>query len=153
MMKYQELEPRPGRALERPRRVPRPRARRLRVPAGVNCAANWACALRSRPARPSPLTAGWWRRSCATPAAWSGAGRIRRLLYVGDTAMNDGGAFRSLCDAGDWPGLCFIGRDAPAEPPRAELRDSICTATLSALKGFADTLQRLGSRWTKEPPW
>ena len=29
---------------------------------------------------------------------------IRRLIYVGDTRMNDGTAFRNLCAAGEWPG-------------------------------------------------
>ena len=41
---------------------------------------------------------------------------IERLVYVGDTRMNDGAAFANLCRAGGWPGLAFIGaeRDEPA---------------------------------------
>jgi hypothetical protein len=41
---------------------------------------------------------------------------IERLVYVGDTRMNDGTAFANLCRAGGWPGLAFIGseRDDPA---------------------------------------
>jgi len=41
---------------------------------------------------------------------------IKRLIYVGDTRLNDGAAFVNICRAGDWPGLAFIGaeRDAPA---------------------------------------
>jgi hypothetical protein len=41
---------------------------------------------------------------------------IERLVYVGDTPMNDGTAFTNICLAGDWPGLAFIGadRDDPA---------------------------------------
>lgn len=78
-------------------------------------------------------------------------GRIRRLLYVGDTRMNDGTAFANLCTAGGWPGWCFIGRDAPGEPARAELQPPFCLANRwAALAGFADTLQRLGFELDEE---
>lgn len=42
---------------------------------------------------------------------------IERLVYVGDTPMNDGTAFANICRAGDWSGLAFIGadRDQPAK--------------------------------------
>ncbi|MGD9145013.1 MAG: hypothetical protein PVI80_05575 [Anaerolineae bacterium] len=42
---------------------------------------------------------------------------IERLVYVGDTHLNDGTAFANICQAGDWPGLAFIGaeRDVPAK--------------------------------------
>jgi hypothetical protein len=42
---------------------------------------------------------------------------IERLVYLGDTPMNDGTAFANICRAGDWPGLAFIGadRDQPAK--------------------------------------
>jgi hypothetical protein len=33
---------------------------------------------------------------------------LRRLLYIGDTRMNDGKAFANLCAAGGWRGLAFI---------------------------------------------
>ena len=41
---------------------------------------------------------------------------IERLIYVGDTRLNDGTAFANLCRAGGWPGLAFIAaeRDGPA---------------------------------------
>jgi len=44
-------------------------------------------------------------------------GPIERLLYVGDTRLNDGVAFVNVCRAGGWPGLAFIGaeRDEPAQ--------------------------------------
>jgi hypothetical protein len=50
-------------------------------------------------------------RSLEAPGA-----HISRLIYVGDTRMNDGTAFVNICRAGGWPGLAFIGadRDAPA---------------------------------------
>lgn len=45
---------------------------------------------------------------------------IQRLVYVGDTPMNDGTAFTNISDAGDWPGLAFIGSDRD-EPAGVEL--------------------------------
>ncbi len=47
---------------------------------------------------------------------------IERLVYVGDTRMNDGTAFTNVCDAGGWPGLAFIGaeRDEPARVETVE---------------------------------
>jgi len=42
---------------------------------------------------------------------------IERLIYVGDTRLNDGNAFANICRAGGWPGLAFIAseRDDPAQ--------------------------------------
>ncbi len=41
---------------------------------------------------------------------------LTRLVYIGDTRVNDGTAFSNLCRAGDWPGMAFICAedDAPA---------------------------------------
>jgi hypothetical protein len=36
---------------------------------------------------------------------------VERLVYVGDTRMNDGTAFANLCRAGSWPGLAFIAAE------------------------------------------
>ncbi len=33
---------------------------------------------------------------------------LTRLVYIGDTRVNDGIAFSNLCRAGDWPGMAFI---------------------------------------------
>ncbi|MEE8391924.1 MAG: hypothetical protein V3S14_14160, partial [Anaerolineae bacterium] len=51
---------------------------------------------------------------------------IERLVYVGDTRMNDGTAFVNICRAGDWPGLAFIGaeRDEPARVETVEQGDT-----------------------------
>ncbi len=40
---------------------------------------------------------------------------LQRVIYVGDTRMNDGEAFLNICRAGGWQGMGFIGadRDAP----------------------------------------
>jgi len=40
---------------------------------------------------------------------------IERLVYVGDTRLNDGSAFANLCRAGSWPGLAFIGAEREEE--------------------------------------
>ena len=47
---------------------------------------------------------------------------IARLVYVGDTRLNDGTAFTNLCRAGNWPGLAFIGAERD-EPARVEVSD------------------------------
>jgi hypothetical protein len=36
---------------------------------------------------------------------------LRRLIFIGDTRMNDGTAFANICQAGEWPGLAFIGSE------------------------------------------
>ncbi len=50
--------------------------------------------------------------------------RIKRLVYVGDTRLNDGTAFANICRAGGWPGYAFIAaeRDGPA---RVEISESL----------------------------
>ncbi len=42
---------------------------------------------------------------------------IERVIYLGDTRLNDGTAFTNICRSGGWPGLAFIGaeRDGPPE--------------------------------------
>jgi hypothetical protein len=52
---------------------------------------------------------------------------IERLVYVGDTRMNDGAAFANICHAGGWPGLAFIGseRDEPARVETVEQEDAM----------------------------
>ncbi len=41
---------------------------------------------------------------------------IERLVFIGDTRLNDGTAFENLCEAGGWAGLAFIGSET-ADPP------------------------------------
>jgi hypothetical protein len=38
-------------------------------------------------------------------------GQIERLIFVGDTLLNDSTAFNNICLAGGWPGLAFIGAE------------------------------------------
>jgi hypothetical protein len=55
------------------------------------------------------LRAAWSLESYRTP--------VRRLIFIGDTRMNDSTAFANICQAGRWPGVAFIGDEnsAPAE--------------------------------------
>ena len=46
--------------------------------------------------------------------------RVRRLIFIGDTRLNDGTAFDNLCRAGGWPGLAFIGSES-AGPAATEV--------------------------------
>ena len=46
--------------------------------------------------------------------------RLERLIFVGDTRMNDSTAFANLCKAGGWPGLAFIGSET-GEPRRVDI--------------------------------
>jgi hypothetical protein len=43
-------------------------------------------------------------------------GAIERLVYIGDTRLLDGTAFRNLCAAGGWPGWAFIASEDLASP-------------------------------------
>jgi hypothetical protein len=45
---------------------------------------------------------------------------LERLLYIGDTRLNDGTAFANICQAGGWPGCAFIGSERD-ELPHVEI--------------------------------
>jgi hypothetical protein len=49
---------------------------------------------------------------------------IERLVYVGDTRLNDGTAFANICRAGGWPGYAFIAAERD-EPARVEISGSL----------------------------
>jgi hypothetical protein len=71
--------------------------------------------------------------------------RIERLLFIGDTELNDGTAFRNICAAGAWPGWCFIGRDALAVPPARSIEGSIYSANRwSVLPAFLSYVEGRG---------
>jgi hypothetical protein len=53
---------------------------------------------------------------------------IERLLFIGDTQLNDGTAFRNIRAAGGWEGWCFIGRDTLDQPPEVKVEDSLYVA-------------------------
>jgi len=70
---------------------------------------------------------------------------ISRLIYIGDTQMNDGTAFRNLCAAGGWPGWAFIGRDAIDRPPQVRVEGALYVANRwAALPDFVRSVEDLG---------
>lgn len=68
---------------------------------------------------------------------------IKRLLFIGDTRMNDGTAFRTLCAAGGWEGWAFIGYENLNEPWRIQVEDRIYFSNRwsSLLTAFLDFLR------------
>ena len=61
---------------------------------------------------------------------------IERLLYVGDTRLNDVAAFANLCRAGGWPGLAFIGGQDGDSPPTGTLYLATRWAALADFDSF-----------------
>lgn len=70
---------------------------------------------------------------------------IERLVYLGDTRRNDGTAFRSICFAGGWDGLAFIGHET-SDPPQVEVIDE-SSRTLVYANRWSE-LERLDA-WTR----
>lgn len=46
---------------------------------------------------------------------------IQRVIFIGDTRLNDGTAFANICAAGGWPGLAFIAAEKPDQAPSFEM--------------------------------
>jgi hypothetical protein len=70
---------------------------------------------------------------------------VQRLVYIGDTRLNDGTAFRNLCAAGEWPGWCFIGRDTMSQPAQVEVEGNLYVANRwSALPDFLRYVEAQG---------
>jgi hypothetical protein len=70
---------------------------------------------------------------------------IQRLVYIGDTQMNDGTAFRNLCAAGRWPGWAFIGRDDLRSPAQVQVEGQLYVSNRwSALGEFVRFLGEHG---------
>lgn len=73
--------------------------------------------------------------------------RIERVLFIGDTELNDGTAFRNICAAGEWPGWCFIGRDTLGDPPGVRVKDGLYVANRwSMLPAFLTYVEEQGWR-------
>ena len=70
---------------------------------------------------------------------------LRRLIYIGDTRMNDGTAFANLCEAGGWEGQAFICAEKPSELPDVSVEERLCLANRwSALGDFLTHVQQTG---------
>ncbi len=65
---------------------------------------------------------------------------LERLLYVGDTRLLDGTAYRNILQVSGWPGLAFIASEKRAEPARMEREGSLLAANRWALLGDFMTL-------------
>jgi len=69
---------------------------------------------------------------------------IQRLLFIGDTKMNDGTAFENICAAGKWPGCIFIGKDDLKQEPKLEFLGAYFIANRwSALSDFSIQLSAI----------
>jgi len=68
---------------------------------------------------------------------------IERLVYIGDTQMNDGTAFLHICAAGRWPGWAFIGQEEMTRPPRVQVLGRLYLANRwSSLFDFIEQLEK-----------
>jgi hypothetical protein len=66
---------------------------------------------------------------------------LRRLVFVGDTRMSDGGAFTTMRAASGWDARCFIGRDDPNNPEAQREGDVTYAGSWAALHFFAAALE------------
>ena len=70
---------------------------------------------------------------------------VKRLVYIGDTHMNDGTAFRNICLAGSWPGWAFIGQEDMSMPRHVVYDEPFVLANRwSALSEFLSFLDEKG---------
>jgi hypothetical protein len=68
--------------------------------------------------------------------------QIKRLIFLGDTRLLDGTAFRNLCLAGGWPGWAFIGKDDFTAPKSNQVEGQFFIANRwSALGDFLNLLE------------
>jgi hypothetical protein len=56
---------------------------------------------------------------------------IERLIYLGDTRLNDGVAFANIAQAGQWPGMAFIGSERGDKPEVEIVKNENTTLYLS----------------------
>ncbi len=62
---------------------------------------------------------------------------LKRVLFLGDTRLNDGRAFANICAAGDWTGLAFIGAECSNESPAYDVEQLDERARLYAANRWA----------------
>lgn len=71
---------------------------------------------------------------------------LARLVYVGDTRMNDGTAFSNIAEVSGWPGMAFIGSERIG--PLSYTKEELATGTLytanrwTALERFTQSLKK-----------
>jgi len=70
---------------------------------------------------------------------------LRRLLFLGDTRLNDSNAFRHIKRAGGWPGWAFIASEDMSQSPRVETEQDLFLANRwNALGEFFHFLRQQG---------
>lgn len=72
---------------------------------------------------------------------------IKRVVFIGDTHLNDGMAFQNICQAGGWDGMAFIAAEN-SEPVQVEVEEKhfskiVIANRWSALHEFKDTCAQL----------
>lgn len=70
---------------------------------------------------------------------------LTELVYIGDTMLNDGGAFVNLRDHTGWPGWCFIGAEKDEELAVAENNGLYQANRWTALAEFLSWVQSQGA--------
>jgi hypothetical protein len=61
---------------------------------------------------------------------------IKRVIFIGDTLLNDSTAFMNICQAGDWLGLAFIGAEVDA-PLKIDIKEMGSIAVMHANRWIA----------------
>lgn len=70
---------------------------------------------------------------------------LRRLLFFGDTRLNDSTAFRNIKASAGWTGWAFIASEDLSHPPRVEIEEDLFLANRwRALGEFLDFLEEDG---------
>ena len=118
----------------------------LRLPRFAEAAAAIGVTGAARPRKHEPAYAQmmtWYlRRARALDAPDT---QLTEIVYLGDTAMADGNAFRNLRTAGGWRGWAFIGAEKDEELAVSE-KDGVYQANRwSALAEFASWLLHQGA--------
>jgi len=72
---------------------------------------------------------------------------IKRIVFIGDTHLNDGMAYQNICQAGHWDGMAFIAAES-SEPVQVEVEEKhsgkmVIANRWSALDEFKDTCRQL----------
>jgi len=70
---------------------------------------------------------------------------VQRLLFFGDTPLNDSTAFRNIKASAGWTGWAFIASEDLSHPPRVEIQEDLFLANRwRALGEFLDFLEERG---------
>ena len=83
---------------------------------------------------------------------------LSEIVYLGDTMLNDGGAFLNVRTLTGWPGWCFIGAEKDEKPQMTERDDLPGQGLYQANRwiALADFLQQVpkprAQRWTQGRP-